>query len=115
MAKCDEGYLCEVCGRAVDRMEESDLYLRYIIGEIGPHQLHAAPERHILCNPVLAQFIVCEEFALIEVEGPFSKSELDADDVRKREDVVTRGWQRLQSVRRLGIPIAEYPLASANS
>ena len=32
MAKCEEGYLCEVCGQDVAEITESDLYLRYVIG-----------------------------------------------------------------------------------
>jgi hypothetical protein len=44
------------------------------------------------------------------VDGPFAKQHLDAATVRTREDLVTRGWRRLQDVRRLGLPISEYPL-----
>ena len=58
MAKCDEGYLCEVCGKDVANLTESDLYLRYVIGMLDPEVLHTSPERHIRCNPALAQFIV---------------------------------------------------------
>ncbi|MCA9080467.1 MAG: hypothetical protein KDA58_07900 [Planctomycetaceae bacterium] len=115
MAKCDEGYHCEVCAKYVESITDSDLYLRYIIGEISGHQLMTAPERHILCNPTLAQFIVDPEFAAPVVDGPFAKAELDPDDVRKREELVTRGWERLQTVRSLGIPISEYPLAAMNA
>lgn len=110
MAKCDEGYLCEVCGKEVASIHQSDLYLRYIIGEIGSRQLLSAPERHLRCNPTLAQFIVNEDFAPVVVDGPFSKNELDPADVASREKLVTRGWKRLQEVRTLGIPISDYPL-----
>ena len=58
MARCEQGYLCEVCGRDVGEITESDLYLRYVLGEVPPEQLHLLPERHIRCNPALAQ--VCE-------------------------------------------------------
>ena len=34
MAKCDEGYRCEMCGRDVEAIAESDLYLRYVLGEV---------------------------------------------------------------------------------
>ena len=44
------------------------------------------------------------------VEGPFDKRLLDAEFVREREDLITRGWRRLQEVAKLSIPIAEYPL-----
>lgn len=110
MAKCDQGYLCEVCGNEVPNISQSDLYLRYIIGEVDSRQLLAAPERHLRCNPTLAQFIVDPEFAPIEVQGVFSKAELDPADVAIREKLVTRGWRRLQEVRALGISISEYPL-----
>jgi len=110
MAKCDEGYLCEVCGEAVNEIVHSDLYLRYIIGEIDSRALSAAPERHVRCNPVMAQFIVDAAFEPVAVEGRFDKQELDADDVRRREELITRGWKRLQEVQRLGIPIDDYPL-----
>lgn len=111
MAHCEQGYICEVCGEEVADVTVSDLYLRYVIGEIESRTLLAAPERHIRCNPTLAQFIVDPKFELVVVEGPFAKSELDSADVAQREDVVTRGWRRLQEVRSLGIPISEYPLA----
>ena len=58
MARCDEGYRCEVCGRDVEAITESDLYLRYVLGEVPLERLHLQRERHISCNPALAQFIV---------------------------------------------------------
>ena len=110
MAKCDQGYLCDVCGRDVPDINDSDLYLRYVIGEIDGRALLSSPERHLRCNPTLAQFIVDPEFAPLVVEGPFAKSQLAEDDVRRREQLVTRGWRRLQEVRQLGLPISDYPL-----
>ena len=110
MAKCDEGYLCDVCGQPVKNITESDLYLRYVIGEIEARQLMAAPERHIRCNPTLAQFIVDEKFEPITVDGPFGKAELEPQDVAKREDRVTKGWRRLRELPGSGLPISEYPL-----
>ena len=110
MAKCDEGYLCEVCGEPVEGIANSDLYLRYIIGEVDADALLKSPERHIRCNPVQAQFIVDEEFQPISVEGPFDKRQLDPDDVDRKEELITRGWRRLREVRNLGIPISDYPL-----
>lgn len=111
MAKCDQGYLCEVCGEEVPNITVSDLYLRYIIGEIEGRQLLSAPERHLRCNPTLAQFIVVEGFPPVHVDGPFSKEFLDPVDVARREDLVSRGWKRLQEVRRLGVSIPDYPLS----
>lgn len=110
MAKCEQGYLCEVCGDEVAEVTDSDLYLRYIIGEIDSRSLPAAPERHIRCNPVQAQFIVDENFHPVVVEGPFDKRQLDPHDVRRREKLVTRGWRRLQQVGAMNVPISEYPL-----
>ncbi len=110
MAKCDEGYVCEVCGKYVHDITDSDLYLRYILGEIDGRQLMTAPERHLRCNPTLTQFIVDTSFTPVIADGAFAKDQLDADDVAAREELVTRAWRRLQEVRGLGIAIAEYPL-----
>lgn len=110
MAHCEQGYLCEVCGEEVAELADSDLYLRYVIGEIDVRQLLAAPERHLRCNPTLSQFIVDDRFLPVTVDGPFAKGQLDPDDVREREELVTRGWKRLQELRDLRISIHEYPL-----
>ena len=110
MARCDEGYLCEVCGSPVDEIHESDLYLSFVIGELPASALTIEPERHVRCNPVQAQFIVDERFAPMAVEGPFDKRQLDSQDVTRREDLVTRGWQRLQEVAVEGLAIDDYRL-----
>jgi hypothetical protein len=110
MARCEQGYLCDVCGDEVEDLTESDLYLRYVIGEIDARALLSAPERHIRCNPVQAQFIVDAQFEPVAADGPFAKANLDAEDVRRREELVTRGWRRLQELKQLGLPVSEYPL-----
>ncbi|MBA3481359.1 MAG: hypothetical protein H0T51_06045 [Pirellulales bacterium] len=110
MAKCDQGYLCDVCGQDVAEITDSDLYLRYIVGMLDPEVLHTTPERHIRCNPALAQYIVAEDFEPVTVEGPFDKRTLDAPFVREREALLTRGWRRLKEVARSGEPIINYPL-----
>lgn len=111
MAKCDEGYLCSVCGLDVAEITDSDLYLRYVIGWIDPEVLHTEKERHIRCNPVLAQFIVDDAFTpKVVVDGPFSKVHLDAAMVRERELLVTRGWKRLREVLSTTTRIIDYPL-----
>ena len=110
MAKCDEGYLCEVCGKDVANLTDSDLYLRYVIGMIDPEVLHTQKERHILCNPVLAQFIVHEDFPPVLAEGDFDKRQLDAAYVREREVLVSRGYRRLKELSALDLPIIDYPL-----
>jgi hypothetical protein len=110
MAKCDEGYLCEVCGNDVAAITDSDLYLRYIIGMLDPEVLHTTSERHIRCNPALAQYIVADDFEPVVVSGLFDKRSLDADFVRAREILVSRGWERLRETVGKEIPILEYPL-----
>jgi hypothetical protein len=110
MAKCEEGYLCDVCGHDVAGLTDSDLYLRYVVGMLDPEVLHTTAERHIRCNPTLAQYIVSEDFEAVVVEGPFDKRQLDPSYMAERERLLTRGWKRLQEVAGLGIPIIEYPL-----
>src|SRR5947209_13986371 len=111
MARCERGYLCEVCGAEVEEVSESDLYLAYVLGEVPPEQLHLRRERHIRCNPERAQYIVDPGFPPVKCEGFFDKSTLDAEFVAAEEARVTRGWRRLQEIPSLGIPITEYPLA----
>ena len=111
MAKCEEGYLCEVCGRDVENITDSDLYLRYVIGLVDPEVLHTSRERHIRCNPELAQYIVADDFEPVFRDGPFDKRRLDPTFVKQQEELLTRGWRRLNEVTKLGIPIIEYPLA----
>jgi hypothetical protein len=110
MARCEQGYLCDVCGDEVHDITESDLYLRFVVGAIDSTALLSTPERHIRCNPVDAQFIVDPAFEPVVVEGPFAKRNLDAADVRQREELLTRGWRRLQELQQLGIPVSDYPL-----
>lgn len=111
MAKCDEGYMCSVCGKEVPIITESTLYLRYIIGDLGSDVLMSAPEQHIICDASIAQYIVDENFEPIVCDGPADKREFPADHVSEREELVTRGWLRLLEVKHLGIPISEYPLS----
>lgn len=111
MAKCDEGYICEVCGEDVASITESDLYLRYVIGMVDPETLHTTRERHIRCNPALGQFIVASSFEPIVCAGPFDKRQLDPVFVAQREELLTRGWRRLREVAETNLPIIEYPLA----
>jgi hypothetical protein len=110
MAKCEEGYLCDVCGKDVAEITDSDLYLRFVIGLVDPETLHTTRERHIGCNPVLAQFIVADDFKPLAVEGPFDKRTLDPQHVKQRETLVTRGWRRLHEVAGMDVPILDYPL-----
>jgi hypothetical protein len=110
MAKCDEGYLCDVCGQDVALLTDSDLYLRYIVGMLDPEVLHTTPERHIRCNAELAQYIVADDFPPVFRDGPFDKRNLDPTFVRQQEELLTRGWRRLNEVASQEVPIIEYPL-----
>ena len=110
MARCDEGYPCEVCGKDVEIITESDLYLRYVLGEVPIYELQQSPERHVRCNSALAQYIVDPAFPHVDCDGPFAKEHFDAAFVAAEEARVTRGWHRLQEIPTLGVAIDEYPL-----
>jgi len=110
MAKCDQGYICHVCGAPVEDILDSDLYLRFVIGRAQLETLHREPECHIRCNPVLAQYIVDGDFEPVRVDGDFDKSLADPQSTAVEEQLVTRGWRRLREVRSLGLSVAEYPL-----
>ena len=113
MAKCDQGYLCEVCGEEVENIRVSDLYLRFVTGQIDSQKLLGSPERHLRCNPVVAQFILDPDFEAVTVDGPFAKAELDAAYVAEQEELMTRGWQRLQELYEISesVPLSDYPLS----
>lgn len=117
MAHCERGYLCEVCGEDVEDITQSDLYLRFVLGEVDPETLHMAAERHIRCNPTFAQFIVAEDFEPVVVTGPFAKAELDPEWVAEEQQRVTAGYQRLKAIfaHGEGLPITEYPLPEVRS
>ena len=110
MARCEQGYLCDVCGHEVEEITDSDLYLRYVLGEVPPEQLHLLRERHVRCNPALAQYVVDPRFEPVHCDGVFAKEAMDPAFVAEEEARVTRGWRRLQEVPTLGVPIIEYPL-----
>jgi hypothetical protein len=111
MAKCDEGYPCEVCSQDVENVLVSDLYLRYILGEVPLERLHLQPERHIVCNPALAQYIVDDRFPPVTCDGFFDKRSLDPDFVRNEEGRVSMAYRRLQAIPKLGLAIPEYPFS----
>ena len=115
MALCDQGYLCEVCGEEVDAIDESDLYLRYVLGEVDPETLHVSRERHLRCNPTLAQFIAAEGFGPVVVEGFFAKDQLDPEFVAAEEARVTEAYLRLKELPGSGLPLTEYPLPAARA
>ena len=117
MAKCDEGYRCEVCGQDVASIVESDLYLRFVIGELDAEVLHTSPERHIRCNPVLAQFIRNEVFQPVSVQGSFDREQLDPVFVTQRESLISRGYARLLELAAMqgDCDLRQYPLPDAQS
>jgi len=114
MARCDQGYLCRVCGEEVEHITDSQLYLSYVIGEIDPETLHATPECHLRCAPVFSQFIRDPRFEPpIQIEGIFSMVQLDEDYVAARIQLVSRGFGRLWEIRqerRKPLTVIEYPL-----
>ena len=111
MALCEQGYLCDVCGEEVEEITDSDLYLRYVLGEVPPEKLHVLRERHIRCNPTTAQYIVDPKFQPITCDGAFAKEKLDPKYVADEEVRITRGWRRLQEIPALRLAtIQEYPL-----
>ncbi|MFN6108119.1 MAG: hypothetical protein ACK5EA_27170 [Planctomycetaceae bacterium] len=110
MARCDRGYLCEVCGEPVPELTDSDLYLRFVLGELDSRLLLAAPERHLRCNPVQAQFIVDSTFEPVAVDGPFDKRHQDRAEVARREARVTAAFRRLRELPGSGLPLSAYPL-----
>lgn len=114
MARCDQGYLCRVCGEEVELITDSELYLRYVIGEVDPETLHVTSECHLRCIPSLAQFISDERFLpQVAVNGPFSKAEMDPNFVHQRAELLNRGYDRLwtiQQERRKPLTVVEYPL-----
>lgn len=96
MAKCEEGYLCEVCGRDVERLRDSGLYLQFILGWIDPETLHTRHEIHIDCLPALAQFIDNADYQKqLEVPTEFSRQQLDPEFVRQRTAEVSKAYRRL--------------------
>ena len=114
MARCDEGYLCKVCGEEVEHITDSFLYLRYVIGEIDPELLHLEPDKHLACVPSISQFIQDDRFKAPECNEPmFSKSNLDASYVSARTKTITEAYQRLWQIReqrRKPLTVVEYPL-----
>jgi hypothetical protein len=116
MARCDQGYLCRVCGNEVEDIIDSELYLRFVIGEVDPETLHTQPECHLRCSPIVAQFITDQRFnPSVTCEGPFAKAGLDVEYVTKRTELVNQGYMRLWDIMtsELALTVTEYPLPQA--
>ena len=110
MAGCERGYLCTVCGEDVEEISDSALYLRYVMGDVEWGVLNRAPESHIRCDPILAQFIVDASFEATSCRGAFAKDQLDPEFVKSEEERVTVAYLRLRELAATNLPIAEYPL-----
>jgi hypothetical protein len=113
MARCDEGYLCQVCREEVEEIFDSSLYLMLVLGWIDPETLHTTPECHLRCNSALAQFIDDSRFQPpVEHLGPGGRSELDSSFFAQRSALVTAGYQRLWEIFNLEDrpDLLDYPL-----
>ncbi len=111
MAKCDEGYICQVCGTDVGSITDSDLYLRFVMGIVDPETLHTTPERHIRCNPALAQFIDDPRFEPVRMDGDMARDRLDPAYAEQRRQRVTRAYARLWDLKTGGErSLIDYPL-----
>ena len=115
MAKCDQGYLCEICGVAVERLDESALYLQFVIGWIDPETLHTRRECHLRCQPTLAQFIDDTDFEPVVVDDEFDRRAMDPSFSAERASLISRGYRRLRELqrRRSGMKVSDYPLPEA--
>ncbi|TWT74985.1 hypothetical protein [Allorhodopirellula solitaria] len=111
MAKCDQGYMCEVCGAEVSSIVQSDLYLRYVLGQLDAEKLHLSPERHLRCNPVLTQYIDDDRFPPVELDDAFDKRGLDAGFVAEQTERVSSAYRRLWEIASAEQPISllDYP------
>ncbi len=109
MAKCDTGYFCEKCGEYVDTIQESALYLRYVLGEVPFEELFSASEAHIRCVPELARLIEHPDYDPPENLGESPTQE--GPDLGRTAARVTRAWQRLRAIPYLELSIEDYPLA----
>ncbi len=78
-----------------------------MLGEVDRSLLDRHPERHLACDPILAQFIETEGFETPFVDGPFGKSSLDPAFVADEESRVTRGYERLMELERRGAVLSE--------
>ncbi|MEQ1824341.1 MAG: hypothetical protein ABL921_00260 [Pirellula sp.] len=114
MARCDQGYLCRVCGDEVEHITDSELYLRFVIGEVDPEMLHLLKECHLRCSPAFSQFIADDRFGTpVIAEGPFGLLELDKDFVETRSALIAKGYDRLWAIRterKNPLTVPEYPL-----
>ena len=91
MAVCEQGYLCTVCGERRRGDHRLGPLSSLCAGRGRWDNLNRAPEKHIRCDPVLAQFIVSDQFPPVNVDGVFSKAGLDPEFVRPK-GTADHGW-----------------------
>ncbi|MBI5367643.1 MAG: hypothetical protein HZA54_11445 [Planctomycetes bacterium] len=110
--KCDHGYHCTVCGTQVETLEDSWLYLEFVLGRVEVTRLGNTPDHHLRCDPALAQYVVDPEFAppVVDDHPATDKRRREAAEVAEQERLVTRAWRRLQEVQGKGMAIEEYVL-----
>ena len=114
MAECDASYYCRICGEYVEDITESEIYLRFVLGEVAPERLFDEAEAHLACATELSQYIVDPGFPPVaEVRPEFDKRRLDPAQVAAREDKFTRAWRRLQRIPGSGWKLADYLLEDA--
>ena len=113
MANCDEGYNCDRCGKYVENVKESELYLRYVIGAVPEEELPREPERHIRCGTEFAQYIIDPEFPPVSCDDDAVDKRKQPEDVRARNEALfTNAWRRLQEVAANAVPVSEYPFST---
>ncbi|MCS7271103.1 MAG: hypothetical protein NZ703_08455, partial [Gemmataceae bacterium] len=102
MTRCEQGYVCAVCGQEVEDLSQSALYLQLLLGEVPPEELLRHPECHIRCLPAVAQYIVDPLFPPVVCKGAFAKEHLDPDFVRSEQERITAAWRQLYQYAQAG-------------
>lgn len=111
MAECDQGYHCRICGDYVESIVDSEIYLRYVFRDLLFEDLSSVHEAHIWCNGNLAQYITDPRFDKpIHVDPEHDKAGKDPQECRFIERLITRAWQRLQTLPESGLDVTQYPL-----
>jgi hypothetical protein len=108
VARCDEGYLCNVCGLPADTLPESLLYLRYILGEVTVEVLGQAQETHIRCCPAIAQYIVHPAFEPVVCTDVFARQHFPLDFQTSEETRITAAWATLYEAGEKGFSLLSY-------
>ena len=109
MAKCDEGYLCDVCGRDVAEIADSELCTcAYVIGLADPKSC-TAKERHVRSQSTL--YVITDpafDPPVVVRKEPFKAGPRPDDGPRAR--IWSRGAGRLPELAGSELRIIDYPL-----